>query len=203
MCGITGFVNFERNIQDSFYILKNMCKTLQRRGPDEEGFYFSRHAVLGHRRLSIIDIDGGKQPMTFTYQGKTYTIIYNGQIYNTKELREELSKNGFEFKGHSDTEILLKSYIHYGKDVCKFLNGIFAFAVWNNDDEELFLARDNFGIKPLYYSLKNNNLIFASEIKAILEFPECKAIVDKQGICELFGIGPSHSIRAYSFQKYF
>lgn len=193
MCGITGFVNFEKNIHDSFYILKNMCKTLQKRGPDEEGFYFSKHAALGHRRLSIIDIENGKQPMSFIYQGKTYTIVYNGQLYNTIELRQELKKNGFEFKGHSDTEVLLKAYIHYGKDVCKFLNGIFGFAIWNNEDEELFMARDQFGIKPLYYSIKNNNLIFSSEIKSILEFPECKAILNEQGISELFGVGPSHS----------
>lgn len=193
MCGITGFVNFEKNIHDSFYILKNMCKTLQKRGPDEEGFYFARHAALGHRRLSIIDIENGKQPMTSIYDGKTYTIVYNGQLYNTVELRKELKKNGFEFKGHSDTEVLLKSYIHYGKDVCKFLNGIFGFAIWNNEDEELFIARDQFGIKPLYYCIKNNNLIFGSEIKSILEFPECKAVLDEQGISELFGVGPSHS----------
>jgi asparagine synthase (glutamine-hydrolysing) len=170
-----------------------MCRTLSKRGPDEEGFYFSKHGVLGHRRLSIIDIENGKQPMHFMYEGKTYVIVYNGQLYNTSELKNELLKNGFTFKGHSDTEVLLKSYIHFGNDVCNHLNGIFGFAIWNVEDEELFVARDMFGIKPLYYCLKNNNFIFASEIKAILEFPECEAILDKQGICELFGIGPSHT----------
>ena len=158
MCGITGFVNFEKNIQDNFYALKKMCKTLQKRGPDEEGFYFSNHAALAHKRLSIIDIENGKQPMSFSYGDKTYTIVYNGQLYNTKELHEELKNNGFKFNGHSDTEILLKAYIHYSKDVCKFLNGIFGFAVWNNKDEELFIARDQFGIKPLYYCMKNNQI---------------------------------------------
>jgi len=193
MCGITGFINFDKNIQNSYYIIRNMCKTLAKRGPDEEGFYFSRHGVLGHRRLSIIDIKNGKQPMNFVYQGCTYVIVYNGQLYNTSELREELLRNGFTFKGHSDTEVLLKSYIHYGYDVCNHLNGIFGFAIWNVDKEELFVARDQFGIKPLYYTIRNANFIFASEIKAILEFPECEPILDKQGICELFGIGPSHT----------
>lgn len=193
MCGITGFINLDKDIQNSYYIIRNMCKTLSKRGLDEEGFYFSRHGVLGHRRLSIIDIANGKQPMNFIYQGKTYVIVYNGQLYNTTELRQELIKNGFTFKGHSDTEVLLKAYIHYGYDVCNHLNGIFGFAVWDVVKEELFLARDMFGIKPLYYTIKNGNLIFASEIKAILEFPECKPVLDKQGISELFGIGPSHT----------
>lgn len=193
MCGITGFINLDKNIQNSYYIIRNMCKTLAKRGPDEEGFYFSKHGVLGHRRLSIIDIENGKQPMNFVYQGNTYVIVYNGQIYNTDELRTELLRNGFTFKGHSDTEVLLKSYLHYGHEVCNHLNGIFGFAIWDIAKEELFIARDMFGIKPLYYTIKNGNFIFASEIKAILEFPECKPVLDNQGICELFGIGPSHT----------
>lgn len=193
MCGICGFINYDKNIQNSYYIIRNMCKTLKKRGPDEEGFYFSKHGVLGHRRLSIIDIENGKQPMNYIYQGKTYVIVYNGQLYNTKELKSELLKNNFTFKGHSDTEILLKSYIHFGTEVCNHLNGIFGLAIWNVEDEELFVARDMFGIKPFYYTVRNGNFIFASEIKAILEFPECEAVLDKQGICELFGIGPCHT----------
>ena len=131
--------------------------------------------------------------MSCIYNDITYTIVYNGQIYNTKELRETLVSNGFKFKGHSDTEVLLKAYIHYGSEVCNHLNGIFAFAIWNNKTQELFLARDHFGIKPLYYTFSNNNLIFASEIKAILEHPEITARIDETGIKELFGIGPAHS----------
>lgn len=136
--------------------------------------------------------------MNFIYQGNTYVIVYNGQLYNTAELRQQLLRNGFTFKGHSDTEVLLKSYLHYGYDVCNHLNGIFGFAIWDVGKEELFIARDQFGIKPLYYTIKNNNFIFASEIKAILEFPECESVLDSQGICELFGIGPSHTPRSYS-----
>lgn len=193
MCGIVGIVNYKEDISNEYPVLRNMVKTLSRRGPDEDGLYFSKHAILGHRRLSIIDIDNGKQPMSIKKDDITYTIIYNGQLYNTEDLRETLKENGFKFKGHSDTEVLLKSYIYYGKDVVKYLNGIFAFAIWNNKKEEVFVARDQFGIKPMYYTFIENNFIFASEIKAILEHPKCSAVLDKIGIQELFGIGPSHT----------
>ena len=193
MCGIVGIVNYKEDISNRHTIIGNMTKALSRRGPDEEGIFLHKHCNLGHRRLSIIDIENGKQPMSCVMDGVTYTIVYNGQIYNTKELREILQENGFQFKGHSDTEILLKSYIFYGKDVCKHLNGIFAFAIWNSKTEEIFIARDHFGIKPLYYSKVGDNLIFASEVKAIFEHPMSKPILDKTGISELFGIGPSHT----------
>ena len=193
MCGIAGVVNYKEDISNDYYIIKNMTKSLTKRGPDEDGLYFSKHANLGHRRLSIIDIENGKQPMSYRINEVTYTIVYNGQIYNTSELRGVLKSNGFEFKGHSDTEVLLKAYIFYGKDVCKHLNGIFAFAIWNDKKGEIFLARDHFGIKPLYYTFSENNLIFASEIKSILQHPKVEACIDKIGIAELFGIGPSHT----------
>lgn len=193
MCGIVGIVNYREDISNQHITIRNMTKTLTKRGPDEEGTFLEKHCNLGHRRLSIIDIENGKQPMSCRFNDATYTIVYNGQIYNTKELRETLIKNGFKFQGHSDTEILLKSYIFYGKDVCKHLNGIFAFAIWNSKTEEIFIARDHFGIKPLYYSIVDNNLIFASEVKAIFEHPMSKPILDKVGISELFGIGPSHT----------
>ena len=109
--------------------------------------------------------------MIETYSYGEYVICYNGQIYNTKELKKTLEENGFTFKGHCDTEILLKSYIHYGIDVVSHLNGIFAFAIWNSHKKELFLARDHFGVKPLFYTLHEGTLIFASEIKAILKYP--------------------------------
>ena len=193
MCGIVGIVNYNENISNQYPILRNMTQTLKKRGPDEEGLFFSKHINLGHRRLNVIDIENGKQPMSFTYNEVTYTIVYNGQIYNTAELKEELLKKGFTFKGHSDTEILLKSYLLYGKDICNHLNGIFAFAIYNDKTQEVFIARDQFGIKPLYYSTIENNFIFASEIKAILEHPNASAKLDKLGISELFGIGPSHT----------
>ncbi len=170
-----------------------MVKSLTGRGPDEGGAYMQPHVNLGHRRLTIIDKKNGKQPMSQIFNDNTYTIVYNGQLYNCKELREILEDNGFTFKGYSDTEILLKAYIFYGKDVCKHLNGIFSFAIWNEKKEELFLARDQFGIKPLYYTILEDNFIFASEIKAILKFPNFKPQISNQEICELFGIGPSHT----------
>lgn len=128
---------------------------------------------------------------------------YNGQIYNAKELRETLKEYGFSFKSHSDTEVLLKAYIHYGKDVVFHLNGIFAFAIWDEKKQELFLARDHFGVKPLFYTIQNNTLIFASEIKALFAYPGIEKILDKQGISELFGIGPAHTAGTTVFKNIF
>mgnify|MGYP000531531891 CR=1 FL=1 len=127
------------------------------------------------------------------YSYGEYVIVYNGQIYNTKELKETLIKNNFAFKGHCDTEVLLKSYIYYGNDVVHHLNGIFAFAIWNSRKKELFMARDHFGVKPLFYTMKNNSIVFGSEIKALFEYPGVEKVLDNQGICELFGIGPAHT----------
>ena len=141
--------------------------------------------------------------MVENFSNNEYVICYNGQIYNTKELKETLEENGFEFKSHSDTEILLKSYIHFGKDVVNHLNGIFAFAIWNTKSKELFLARDHFGVKPLFYTFSNNTLIFASEIKALFEFPGIKKEIDEQGIGELFGIGPAHTAGTTVFKNIF
>lgn len=193
MCGIVGFVNYKKDIKNPISILNKMNNTLTNRGPDEEGKYISSPVYLAHKRLIVIDPIGGKQPMLATYDENEYSIVYNGQIYNTSELRNVLIENGFIFNTTSDTEVLLKAFIFYGYDVVKHLNGIFAFAIWNKNNEELFLARDHFGIKPLFYTIKNDNLIFASEIKALFEFPGIEKVVDQNGICELFGIGPAHT----------
>ena len=203
MCGIVGIVNYEKNIKNQGNFFKEMVKTLERRGPDEEGMYMTEDVNLGHRRLSVVDIENGKQPMSYKYNNVTYTIVYNGQIYNTEEIRNILNYNGFEFKGHSDTEVLLKAYIYFGKNVCEHLNGIFAFAIWNDTKKELFLARDHFGIKPLYYTVQNSNFIFSSEIKAILKHEYVKPVLDEMGICELFGIGPSHTAGKTPFKNIF
>ena len=193
MCGIVGFVNYKKNIKNPISVLNKMNATLTNRGPDEEGKYISSPAYLAHRRLIVIDPAGGKQPMTATYNENEYSLVYNGQLYSTNELRNILKDNGFTFNSTSDTEVLLKSFIFYGYDVVKHLNGIFAFAVWNKQKEELFLARDQFGIKPLFYTIKDDNLVFGSEIKALFEFPGIEKILDNNGICELFGIGPAHT----------
>lgn len=193
MCGIVGFVNYKKNISNYKDILSNMNNTLSNRGPDEQGFYIKENVALAHKRLIVIDPEGGKQPMIEKYSFGEYVIVYNGQIYNTKELRHTLEENGFSFDGHCDTEVLLKSYIYYGNEVAKHLNGIFSFAIWNSQKQELFLARDHFGVKPLYYTQFDNSFIFASEIKAIFKYPGIEKVIDKQGISELFGIGPAHT----------
>lgn len=201
MCGIVGFVNLKKDISDYRNILNSMNETLSKRGPDEEGYYISKHVALGHKRLIVIDPEGGKQPKLERYQDETYIIVYNGQIYNLKELRKILIDNGFEFGSYSDTEVLLKSYIYFGKEVVNHLNGIFAFAIWNTKTEELFMARDHFGVKPLFYTMQDNTLIFASEIKAIFEYPGVEKIIDKQGISELLGIGPAHTVGTTVFKN--
>ena len=193
MCGFVGFINYKRDISNYRNVLANMNNTLTNRGPDEQGYYINDHVALAHKRLIVIDPKGGKQPMIETYSYGEYVIIYNGQIYNTDELKNTLEKNNFTFSSHSDTEILLKSYIYYKNDVVNHLNGIFAFAIWNSKNQELFIARDHFGVKPLFYTFYNNTFLFASEIKALFEYPGVEKILDKQGICELFGIGPAHT----------
>lgn len=193
MCGFVGFANFKEKISNKEEILKNMNNTLSKRGPDEEGYYINDFLGFGHKRLIVIDPEGGKQPMEENCSFGDFTICYNGQIYNTKELKKDLEENGFSFSTRSDTEVLLKAYIHYGEDVVKHLNGIFAFAIWNSKKQELFFARDHFGVKPFFYTYTNNTFIFASEIKAIFKYPGIEKVLDNQGISELFGIGPAHT----------
>ena len=203
MCGIVGFTNYKKNINNPTYILNNMKDTLTNRGPDEEGIYSTDEIFMAHKRLIVIDPIGGKQPMITKYNENEYSIVYNGQIYNCIELRNLLIENGFTFNTTSDTEVLLKAFIFYGYNVVKHLNGIFAFAIWNKEKEELFLARDHFGIKPLFYTLLNDNFVFASEIKALFEFPDVEKVIDKNGLCELFGIGPAHTAGTTVFKNIF
>jgi len=203
MCGITGFINLTKDISNNKDIIYSMNKTLNKRGPDESQCYIEKHAMLGHNRLIIIDANGGKQPMSTVYNNCKYTITYNGQLYNTSDLRNELIENGFTFKTYSDTEVLLKSYILWGYDMMKKLNGIFGFAIWDSQKEELFIGRDHFGIKPFYYTIYENNFIFSSEIKAILSFPGIQPKIDSQGISELFGLGPSHTPGIVPFKNIF
>lgn len=203
MCGFTGYANFIDKIHHSKSVIQQMNASLSKRGPDEDGYYYSDYVHLAHKRLIVIDPEGGKQPMIEHYSYGDYIICYNGQIYNTKELKNTLIENGFEINTHSDTEILLKSYIHFGNSVVNYLNGIFAFAIFNTKKEELFIARDHFGVKPFFYTIQNNTFIFASEIKAIFKFPGVEKIIDTQGISELFGIGPSHTSGTTVFKNIF
>ena len=203
MCGITGFVNLTKDISKHQNIITNMNETIKKRGPDEDGYYYEKHVILGHKRLIVVDPNGGKQPMTTIHNNCQYTIVYNGQLYNTSDLRDELIENGFSFETYSDTEVLLKSYILWGCDVVKKLNGIFGFAIWDTRKQELFVARDHLGVKPFFYTIHDNTFVFSSEIKAILAYPGVEAKLDEQGISELFGLGPAHTPGVVAFKNIF
>jgi asparagine synthase (glutamine-hydrolysing) len=191
MCGIAGLVNFKDNIVQDKNILERMVKTLEKRGPDAKGYYISSNVLLGHRRLIVVDPKGGIQPMTKIFEGKKYTLVYNGELYNTEDLRKELIQEGFTFDSYSDTEVLLTAYICFGKECINKLIGIFAFGIFDEDKREVFLARDQMGVKPLFYTMKDNTLIFGSEIKTILANPRIKREINREGLTELFGLGPA------------
>ena len=184
MCGVAGIYKHTGIIPDSEVIMKRMLASIHYRGPDESGIYINKKAVLGNVRLSIIDIESGQQPMT-SNDGK-YWIVFNGEIFNYIELKAELKRTGCEFKTQSDTEVLLNAYIQYGSDCLKKLNGQFVFAIWNNESEELFIARDRVGIRPLFYTWSENTFIFGSEIKTIFEYPEINAEIDPLAMSQVF-----------------
>ncbi|MDS1030606.1 asparagine synthase (glutamine-hydrolyzing) [Bacillota bacterium LX-D] len=194
MCGIAGWINLKENISTECAVINKMADTLNKRGPDQSGSYYSEHAVFGHKRLVVIDPQGGSQPMVRTFNGKKYVIVYNGELYNTEELRKELLQKGFRFQAYSDTEVLLLSYIYWGEECLKYLNGIFAFAIWNETEESLFMARDPLGVKPLFYTTTANSLIFGSEIKALLAHPQVKTVITEEGLTELLSLGPARSL---------
>lgn len=193
MCGIVGWVNYEVNLQDKSKIMKKMTDTLSKRGPDAEGYYFNTNAAFGHRRLIVVDPEGGGQPMTKRLGDFEYTIIYNGELYNTEDLRNKLLEKGYEFEGYSDTEVLLTAYIEWGPDCVEELNGIFAFGILDEKEGRLFMARDRLGVKPLFYALRGNSFVFASELKALLSHPDIEAVISEEGIMEIFGLGPARS----------
>lgn len=200
MCGIVGWSNLKNNIRDYSDIMDEMIDTLKLRGPDSAGLKTYNHALMGHRRLIIVDPTGGMQPMTKIINNKEYTICYNGELYNTEEVRADLISKGYKFDSYSDTEVLLTSYIEYGQKCADYLNGIFAFGIWDEYNQELFLCRDQLGIKPLFYSYIDGNLIFASEIKALLKHPYIDSIVDRDGLIELISLGPARTLNGAIFK---
>ena len=200
MCGIVGWSNLKNNIRDYSDIMDEMIDTLKLRGPDSAGLKTYNHALMGHRRLIIVDPTGGMQPMTKIINNKEYTICYNGELYNTEEVRADLISKGYKFESYSDTEVLLTSYIEYGQKCADYLNGIFAFGIWDEYNQELFLCRDQLGIKPLFYSYIDGNLIFASEIKALLKHPYIDSIVDRDGLIELISLGPARKLNGAIFK---
>lgn len=185
MCGFVGWYNDKENIKKHQKMIKKMNKSLKHRGPDDHQYDISDHLLLGHNRLSIIDLKNGVQPMKY----KNYTIVYNGEIYNTNEIKKLLIEKGYTFTTTSDTEVLLKGYICFKEKILNVIEGIYAFAIYNQ--EELFLARDRLGVKPLFYSHMGNDFLFASEIKAILKSKIVKPIITKDSLSQLLSLGPS------------
>lgn len=190
MCGIAGWIDYENDISENTTVFNRMSQSLSKRGPDASGFHKERNACLMHRRLIVIDPKNGKQPMRIALNDEDYTIVYNGELYNTNEVKSELMALGYTFKGHSDTEVLLVSFIHWREKCVEKLNGIFAFAIWNTKTQTLFLARDRIGVKPLFFYSYNKGLIFASEIKTLLCNPLIAPQINEAGLMELFFIGP-------------
>lgn len=184
MCGITGIFQYKSSCQADPNILKNMLSRIQHRGPDESGIYLNKGIGLGHVRLSILDLETGSQPMSDD-EGY-FWIVFNGEIFNYIELRDELLAKGYRFRTTSDTEVLLSLYKEYGEKCLQKLNGQFAFAIWNKQKEVLFLARDRIGIRPLYYTAIGDTFIFGSEIKAILEYPEVNPKISPYALNQIF-----------------
>lgn len=199
MCGIGGFVDFERDARRGGPILHGMKRTLTPRGPDAEGTYFDEDAALVHRRLIVIDPEGGKQPMHSP--DRNTIIIYNGELYNTPELRTELMSRGHEFVGHSDTEVLLHAYLEWKTDAFSRLNGIFAFAIWEKRERRLTLCRDRLGVKPLFFAPIRNGLTFGSTIDTVLCHPEIEPALDEDGLRTLLLLGPARPPESGVFRQ--
>ncbi|MFE4517373.1 asparagine synthase (glutamine-hydrolyzing) [Kitasatospora sp. NPDC056783] len=186
MCGITGWVAFDRDLTAERAVLEAMTATQLQRGPDAGGVHLEPHAALGHRRLAVIDLTGGTQPMTVEHDGRTLAVLtYSGEVYNHRELRAELEAAGHRFRTHSDTEVVLHAYLEWGEHLAERLNGMYAFAIWDTRREELLLFRDRMGVKPLYYHRTPDGVVFGSEVKALFAHPDVRPVVDLDGLREL------------------
>jgi asparagine synthase (glutamine-hydrolysing) len=193
MCGIAGWIDFKEDLSEQHQIMELMSQKLSPRGPDASGKWFTEHAAIAHRRLVVVDPAGGQQPMIRSKGESKYVLTYNGELYNTVDLRNELKNLGYDFSSNSDTEVLLVSYIHWGTECVKHLNGIYAFGVWDDKNQSLFLARDRFGVKPLFYAQRGSSLIFASELKSLLAHPFVKPELNEEGLAEIFALGPART----------
>ena len=192
MCSIAGEINFKNGVNLSEYHIK-MREALAPRGPDENGISQSKNCVFLHNRLAVIDPENGNQPMTFWHNGLKYTICYNGELYNAAEIKARLLADGFYFETNTDTEVVLKAFVAYKEKVLSDFNGIFAFAVFCPQKNELFIARDKMGVKPFFYAERNGSFIFASELKGLLCHPEIKPEIDKNVVAELLLLGPGRT----------
>lgn len=189
MCGIAGLVGEI----PSAHVLERMQQTMRRRGPDQDGIWIGEDAAMLHDRLAVIDIEGGRQPMLRRKGEQEFVMVYNGELYNTQELRKQLCALGYTFFTHSDTEVVLTAYLEWGEACLDALNGIYAFSVWDIHKKSLFFARDRIGVKPFFFTHKNDSFLFASEIKTLLAHPDVHAEIDKESICELMLIGPGRT----------
>ncbi|KAA9152049.1 asparagine synthase (glutamine-hydrolyzing) [Amycolatopsis acidicola] len=186
MCGITGWVSFDSDLRGRRETLDAMTETMACRGPDDSGTWLDTHAALGHRRLAIIDLPGGRQPMSVRTPNGEVAMVYSGEAYNFTELRAELKSRGHQFTTDSDTEVVLHGYLEWGEGVAEHLNGMYAFAIWDARDQKLVMIRDRMGIKPFYYYPTADGVLFGSEPKAILANDLAKRVVDADGLRELF-----------------
>lgn len=190
MCGIAGILSSSIDLRAEKPLIEKMSASLKMRGPDGKGEYIDRDVALIHRRLAVIDVEKGAQPMRFG----NYIIVYNGELYNTNEVRDMLKSFGYSFDTHCDTEVVLKAFDKWGESSVKKLNGIFAYAVYNEKDKSLYIARDRIGVKPLYYSAGKKQFAFASRISTLLCVPDIKPVVDENGLNEIFMLGPAKTI---------
>ena len=199
MCAIAGLIglHFDEKIG------KMMLDTMKHRGPDAQAMFTGDNCSLMHSRLAIIDPEGGKQPMHLAWEGETYTIVYNGELYNTEQIRTLLLKSGHRFRGHSDTEVVLHAYAQWAEACVEKFNGIFAFGVWEHKRKKLFLARDRIGVKPLFYKLHDGGMLFASEIKTILAYPTVTPQLDAEGAAEILMLGPGRTPGSGVFKDIF
>jgi asparagine synthase (glutamine-hydrolysing) len=187
MCGICGYVSFKKPIEEKRGLLQAMNDLMLHRGPDEGALYLEGRVGLGHRRLSIIDLSGGKQPMG--NEDGSLTVVFNGEIYNFPELKAELQAKGFSFRTNSDTEVILHGYAAWGDKVLEKMNGMFAFALWDAKRQRLLAARDRLGKKPVYYHLGREGFAFASEMKSILRDPEVPREINSEAVDKYFSYG--------------
>jgi asparagine synthase (glutamine-hydrolysing) len=196
MCGITGWVAYDRDLTREQALIDAMTETMSCRGPDAAGTWVARDAALGHRRLAVIDIPGGTQPMSVSTPQGDVAMVYSGEAYNFTELRTELEARGEKFTTASDTEVVLRGYLNWGEAVADRLNGMYAFAIWDARTHKLVMIRDRMGIKPFYFYPTPDGVLFGSEPKAILANPLAKRIVDADGLREIFGFvkTPGHAV---------
>ncbi len=185
MCGIAGWVSFGRDLSRERMTIDAMTETMACRGPDAVGVWSDRHAALGHRRLAVLDLPGGAQPMSVSTPKGDVVMVYSGEAYNFTELRDELIAKGERFRTSSDTEVVLRGYLHWGEAVAERLNGMYAFAIWDGRVRKLVMIRDRMGIKPFYFYRTPDGVLFGSEPKAILANPVAKRVIDLDGMREL------------------